>query len=305
MTVLAGSNFHTPQRLIRVSEQLSAFNLDFEDLIIHSRTQVFEKHVPDSGLSIKLGHIGEEHFFIDGQRHSIGPNEYLLVNRHQAFDCYLKSPTPVEGFCLYLGQPVIQEAAALLLRTEESLLDLPDASAEAEPSFLEKVYRTSENELGQYLEWLRPRMASGEGIDFNRVFFDTATVLLRSHWKIQTEMQGIACSRKSTREELYRRLCIARTYIFDHYRQDIQLEELSRVAMLSKYHLLRSYKQAFNITPYQQVLEMRLAQARELVLQGGNLENIAQDLGFSDRRSFTKAFKRAYGMAPSHYREHC
>lgn len=118
----------------------------------------------------------------------------------------------------------------------------------------------------------------------------------------EQQMQGITAKRRSTREELYRRLCIARQYIFENFHRDIQLDELAREAAMSKYHLLRTYREAFGTTPYRQVLDLRLDAARELLDNRQTLEDIAFQLGFSDRRSFTKAFKKAHGVAPSIYR---
>ena len=290
------------QPLVRMSEQLQHTPLNFDDVIIHSRLRNFEKSVTDSGLSIKLGHIGTEHYHFRSHHAQLQRGTYLLVNRHQAFDCFLRSKTPVEGFCFYLSQRSIQEAASALSRSTSELLDHPAPTNELAPHFLEKVYRTDENELGRYLEQLRPALATQQPLDFDQVFFDLATVLLRTHWRTEREMQGIECARRATREELYRRLCTARAYIFDHYSSALQLEALAKTALLSKYHLLRTYKQAFGITPYQQVLELRLQKAAHLVQYGDSLSSIARQLGFSDRRSFTKAFKKKYGVAPSQYR---
>ena len=305
MTLLTGNGIPVPTRkpLVHMSEQLRHTSLNFDDIIIHSRLKDFNKSVKDSGLSIKLGHIGKERYLFKNRQVSLQRGEYLLVNRHQTFDCFIRSTTPVEGFCFYLSPRLIQEAAEGLSRSTESLLDHPEIRTAQAPYFLEKIYRTDENELGRYLEHLRPVLVAHRQMDFNQVFFDVATALLRTHWHTEQEMQRIDCARRSTREELYSRLCTARQYIFDNYCSDLQLEALAKAALLSKYHLLRTYKQAFGITPYQQVLDLRLTKATKLVREGDNLSHIARQLGFSDRRSFTKAFKKKFGVAPSHFRQ--
>ena len=83
----------------------------------------------------------------------------------------------------------------------------------------------------------------------------------------------------------------------------MDLETLGRVAMLSKYHLLRSYKQLFGITPYRDILRLRLERSRVMLCQGESISEIAFDLGFSDRRAFAKAFRKTYGMARSVFRD--
>ncbi|MCB0560910.1 MAG: helix-turn-helix transcriptional regulator [Lewinellaceae bacterium] len=121
--------------------------------------------------------------------------------------------------------------------------------------------------------------------------------------EIERQLQGITAKRPSTRKELYRRLCIVRQYILENFHRNIQLDELSREAALSKYHLLRTYKEAFGATPYRQVLDLRLGASKALLADGYTIEDIAFRLGFSDRRSFTKSFKKAFGVAPSVLRE--
>jgi AraC-like DNA-binding protein len=98
-------------------------------------------------------------------------------------------------------------------------------------------------------------------------------------------------------------LTSARSYIFDNFKSNIQLDELSKIALLSKYHLLRTYKKVFEITPYQEVLKLRLDSAKKMMQTDRNLEEIAFEVGFSDRRSFTKAFKKEEGVSPSLYRK--
>lgn len=292
----------TSAKIKNMSEQLKRVELNFDNVIIHSRLYHFEKKVYDSGLSIKVGHKGEEHYYIDNRQYTIKRGNYLLVNRHRAFDCHLDSTDPIEGFCLYLSQSVILETMHTLESQNEKLLDSLSYNSRKEPQFLEKVYSTSGDVLGQFIEGIRPILEHNQPLDLDNFFYTLAKKLLISQASINEQINSISAARRSTREELYRRLSIARQYIFDNFQRDIQLEELSREAMLSKFHLLRSYREAFGTTPYRQVLDLRLKHSVKLLEEGETLESIALSLGFSDRRSFTKAFKKVFGCAPSHYR---
>ncbi|MCB0557268.1 MAG: helix-turn-helix transcriptional regulator [Phaeodactylibacter sp.] len=287
----------------RMSDQLRHQELNFDNVIIHSHFRHFEKSVQDSGLSIKLGHRGAEHYFFDGQKHTVRPGRYLVVNRHRAFDCFLKSEEPIEAFCIYLSKQIVRDVVSALLSTPAQCLDNPIYLRQPEPVFQEKVYRTEENVLGHFLAQLRPILASGTPMDFEALYYTLAEKLIRSQIQIEQQIQRISSTRRDTREELYRRLSIARHYIMDNFRQEISLDELAREAALSKFHLLRTYKEAFGTTPYRQVLDLRLQRAQRLLAKGWLMEEIAFDLGFSDRRSFTKAFKKAFGLAPSGFRE--
>jgi hypothetical protein len=129
----------TPSRSIqKMSEQLNVVDLNFDNTIIHSCINTFQKEVKDSGLSIKLAHKGDEHYFFKNQRLSISPGEYLLVNRHQSFDCYLNAPQAIEGFCLYLSKNTILDTVKGVRSSQHQLLDYWGEQGEQEPLFLEK-----------------------------------------------------------------------------------------------------------------------------------------------------------------------
>ncbi|GJM35335.1 MAG: AraC family transcriptional regulator [Saprospiraceae bacterium] len=292
--------------VIRFTDNLKQFNLNFENVIIHSRLREFEKEVPDSGLSIKVGWKGEEnYYFRDGVR-TVSNGKYLVVNRHQEFSCHLKSREPVEAFCLYLGQEVMEAAWNKLTKTEEALLDNPEKGYFVEPQFLEKIYTLEENELGQYLAQLIPRLQTNfyqKEIDYNQIYLTMAEKLILSQEKINEQINRISATRQSTREELYRRLSLAHRYILNHFTSDIQLDQLAREAMLSKYHLLRAYKEVYGLTPYRHVLHLRLEKAKSMLKKNYSMEEIACALGFCDRRSFTKTFRKMFAVAPSAYRE--
>ena len=278
--------------------------LNFENIVIHSRLKDFEKRVDDSGLSIKTSLDGEEHYLINNHLHSVGPGKYLLVNKHQSFDCYVKAEKEVEAFCFYLSEQLIQEVINAGKYATDWHLD-HFGQIDQQLPFLEKVYHMKENALGIYLEQvvipLIQKVLRSEVIlwDFNSFYYAMAEKLVESQLDLKQQLQNLSSVKSSTKEELYRRLSLAFAYISDNFHRDIQLDELSRIATLSKFHLLRSFKKVYGITPYQKVLQLRLKKAKELLIKNISLEEVAFQVGFSDRRSFTKAFKKMFGIPPS------
>ena len=75
---------------------------------------------------------------------------------------------------------------------------------------------------------------------------------------IYQELDAIPAMRAATREELYRRIHYAREYAAALFTTPITLDEMARVAGLSPNHLLRTFKQVFDQTPYQYVIAKRL-----------------------------------------------
>ena len=302
---MTAASIAQPFRIERFDHRLSQFDLNFENLVIHSCLKNFEKEVPDSGLSVKLGVKGQEQYDMEGVSYVLRPGKFLVVNKHQQFRVKIKSEEWVEAICFYLSESIVQEVYTDLGKKEYGHLDDPYELASGRLLFLEKLFDSAENELGQFLEGVKPYLLKSELstiADPSMFFYSLAEKLLRSQIKIDRQIDLIPSSKQSTKEELFRRLSIAKSYILDNYATNIKLDELSKVAYLSKFHLLRTYKRVFGITPYQEVLKLRLQKATELLSGDQSLEEIAHEVGFSDRRSFAKAFRKFLKCSPSEYR---
>lgn len=93
-----------------------------------------------------------------------------------------------------------------------------------------------------------------------------------------------------------------RAYLEAHYAESVSLDELSALAGLSKYHLLRCFTRRMGISPYSYLETLRVDQARRLLAQGVSLAETAQATGFADQSHFTRFFKQVTGVTPGQYR---
>jgi len=83
----------------------------------------------------------------------------------------------------------------------------------------------------------------------------------------------------------------------------LTLDELARVAGLSRFHFLRTFKRVTGVTPHQWLLRARLRAAARLV--AGTREpitTIALDVGFGDLSNFVRSFRAEFGMSPGRFR---
>lgn len=96
---------------------------------------------------------------------------------------------------------------------------------------------------------------------------------------------------------------IIRKYLLDHYREQVDLNTLAKNALLSKNQVINTFRNVYNITPYQFLLEFRLQKACELILAtNAPIVEICFKSGFTEYTAFFRAFKRQYGMSPLEYR---
>jgi AraC-like DNA-binding protein len=96
----------------------------------------------------------------------------------------------------------------------------------------------------------------------------------------------------------------ARDHIDRHYREPLDLDELARVARVSKYHLVRSFEASYGETPMRYVTRRRIERAQDL-LRNANLTvtEICMLVGFASLGSFSARFAQLVGETPSAYRD--
>lgn len=92
-------------------------------------------------------------------------------------------------------------------------------------------------------------------------------------------------------------------YLNEHYNTDCSLDQLADMAGISRYHLIRVFKDITNKTPYEYLIDIRLNKAKELLRKGNMpITEICISCGFNNVSHFTSIFKRKTGVSPSHYK---
>lgn len=100
------------------------------------------------------------------------------------------------------------------------------------------------------------------------------------------------------------RLERVRRHIHTRLSESVSIDELSKVAGLSRFHLIRVFRARYGVTPMEYLRQQRVETARIMVRSSGqNLKQIASMVGFSDEFHLSKVFKAAVGVSPSEYRK--
>jgi AraC-like DNA-binding protein len=103
----------------------------------------------------------------------------------------------------------------------------------------------------------------------------------------------------STKQEILKKLDIAKAYIDIHFTRKLDIEEIAREAAMSEFHFFRTFKLVFGISPYQYILQKRMKKATQLLNEmQHSVTEIAYLTGFSDIHAFSKAFKKSHSLSP-------
>ena len=92
-------------------------------------------------------------------------------------------------------------------------------------------------------------------------------------------------------------------HIQTHLGDELKLESLARVAGVTPSHFSRSFSATIGESPRAYVERLRLERAAVLlVVRAASVLEIALDSGFQSHETFTRAFNRRFGIAPSRWR---
>lgn len=95
-------------------------------------------------------------------------------------------------------------------------------------------------------------------------------------------------------------------FIHANYKTDVRIDTLAALAITSRYHFIRSFKELTGLTPYQYVLQLRIEEAKRLLrATNRTVTEISFSLGFSSASQFQRLFARAVEATPSDYRRAC
>lgn len=101
----------------------------------------------------------------------------------------------------------------------------------------------------------------------------------------------------------YERMYRVVDYVYEHYYEKLSLQTLADMEFLSTAHLSRYMKETLGLTFSQLLSLTRCEEASKLLASTHKtVDQIAEAVGFSNRKHLTTQFKRWYGKTPSAYR---
>lgn len=87
--------------------------------------------------------------------------------------------------------------------------------------------------------------------------------------------------------------------------RELDLDDLARVAKLSKFHFIRKFKQLTGHAPIQHFIHLKMQHACQLLDTSQEpVKRIANRVGYEDPHYFSRLFKRVIGVSPQQYRLH-
>jgi AraC family transcriptional regulator len=270
-----------------------------DNLVLHA---IGRRHVVNDfagPLSIKTVVRGEVQWIVQDRRLLVDSNTFLVLADGQRYSMNIDSAKPVETCCVFFRSGFVEEVAQDATTPLKASLDSPWRDA-PQLAFLSRLHSDSDRAFLLNVWSLADRCSEElQPSSFEEDFLKLSQNVLMFYREVKAQFLRVPAAKTSTRQELFRRLQIAREYLHESVGRRISLEEVSREACISRYHLHRAFRRVFRLTPHAYVTALRLNRARSLLQSGRPVTDVAMDIGFTSVSAFTRLFRSRYGVSPS------
>lgn len=106
---------------------------------------------------------------------------------------------------------------------------------------------------------------------------------------------------KTINDDYVQSVCKVILYIEQNYNDELTLDELSKVASFSKYHFHRIFKSIVGESMNDYVRRVRLQSTTLQLNTNRKITEIALSSGYETNASFSKAFKKHFGVTPKEF----
>jgi len=89
-------------------------------------------------------------------------------------------------------------------------------------------------------------------------------------------------------------------WVTHNFQSTINIKELAKLGNMSVSSLHSKFKEATGKTPLQYQKQLRLQEARRLLLDGANVTETALQTGYQSSTQFSREYKRLFGLSPVH-----
>lgn len=273
-------------------------------VILHTHSLHTERDNILGPFSLFLNLSGCSRVRMDKQAYQVNSDFYCISNKGQYYDLHIPKNTIAQTFNIHFGEQLFQDVIAVFRKKHHALLAHGRNTDIVNLEILPKLYWKSPvfmQKVKRIYNFCQSN-CDDEELEYE-LLSDLLVYILNQSVDQISEIQHLSALKNSTKSELLRRISIAEDYLNGNAFHTIKLEQLSRVCNLSRFHLLRVFKEIKGCTPQQYLAQLRLRKAKQLLLiLDLPVTEIAYTVGFSELSAFTRFFKKQTNLSPNEFR---
>jgi AraC family transcriptional regulator len=256
-------------------------------------------------FSLRAVFNGSESYTIGTRTITVFPGNFLILNDGTPYDRAIYSDVLANTFAIYFSPQFLLDFQYGYSSSDRSLLDEPINKSIAGPTtFLETIYPCKGDIKYNLLHLIDHFNGNADELLLDDYIYHALLLFYRLYDKeVLNKSSCLDALNAATRHELFKRLTLAKDFMLSNYSVDISLDDISRQACLSPTHLFRTFKQIYNCSPHQYLIQIRLDNARHMLKTTNyTLNEIVNLVGFTCPSTFIKLFKNKFQFTPGTYR---
>ncbi|WP_427896030.1 AraC family transcriptional regulator N-terminal domain-containing protein [Kribbella sp. GL6] len=250
--------------------------------------------------SLSLGIVaqGRKAVIIDGKTYRYDPFNYLILSSHLHFQAQILEATPRKpflSFVLQIDPAVVKKVSADMLEHRSVVAFPPERVARIHQD-KGMVSALDPEMMGAVLRFLQ---SLGTGAD-RRVL--TPMYLQEIVYRVLQREQYARMLQIAAKQSGQNPVSAALTYMKEHYAEQITVNDMAEQVCLSPSSFSHLFREITDRSPYQFLKELRLDQARQLLLDGRlSVTDVSRAVGYSSTSHFIKEFRTRFGTTPRAY----
>ena len=236
-------------------------------------------------------HAGRFSYGIEGRSYPLQPDDIVLVPQGCIHRPEVAPGAPYERTVLYISPEFLRAAG-----TAECPLERCFEGARTRFSFVVRP-RGSRGELQKLLSALeRSEKEAGYGQTILSRALLVQFLVELTRGMLAHELQDAkpaACDEK---------IAAILQYLAEHLTEPVSIDSLSAAFYISKYHMMRRFREQTGCTIHAYLVSKRLMLAREKILAGAPVLEACYESGFGDYSTFSRAYRRQFDQRPGEIR---
>lgn len=232
---------------------------------------------------------GDVTYSIEGKSYKLKPFDYVLVDKGAIHKPRIAPDEPYERVVFYISDEFFNR-----LKEEGCDLHYCYEKAKEEGVDVLRFPAMQNTRLRGLLEEMQKNSLSGEYASklYGKVLFTELMILLNRGCKDGTGSFDHAVTYNQKMIDLL-------YYIGEHLTEELSVEELANRFYISKYHMMRQFKEETGYTIHQYITEKRVLLANSYLKTGMSATNACFQSGFKDYSTFLRAYKSRMQKSPT------
>ena len=230
---------------------------------------------------------GSGGYVVEGKRYSLAPGDVVLIEKHCIHRPEFTPEIPCERIILYISPEFLE-------RESSNTCDLTDCFSKEYDHVLrpnERIRQTLFSILSNIEQELSSEHYGTEIISTGMLLRLLVEIARSIHHKEVQKPAPILPKSKRMLDIVH--------YLDEHLTEELNIDRLAERFYISRYHMMRRFRDETGTTIHAYISDRRLMLARDLIEQGTPATDACFRCGFGSYSSFSRAYGKFFGTTPT------